>query len=326
MIFPILNLEAKVQEGDKTRLDATQTFAVGGDEITLIEITPAKGENAIDVTADKYLDWAYAFKLDINPDNHHITFDEGSGWIIATVQNGSHTLSDLAGHLKTALDAAGALTYTVSLTADDAFLISATGAFSLDPEGTNSLLPEIGFPDAVSGLAEYEGDAIETVNKLVTLDVSFGTPTPTTETIERVLVLVSEKADRLFSSDDLLRKHEPDIFKFLPEGRASFKDVHRRAQELILAWLHKEGFIDDAGDPITVSQIKYKEDVAEWATFMALRLLFEGVSNATDDVFSVKAAKYEKLERFYRDRAYVRVGSAVDFDRVDIRSARVVRR
>lgn len=59
-IFIQASFEAVVQLGDKTRIDVSKTF-ISPDEaaITEITITPESGGDAIDVTTDKYLDWAY---------------------------------------------------------------------------------------------------------------------------------------------------------------------------------------------------------------------------------------------------------------------------
>ena len=55
--------------------------------------------------------------------------------------------------------------------------------------------------------------------------------------------VVTEETDRLFSDDARLRVHEPNIFKFIRSGRSTFKDIHRRARNLILAWMDAEGFM-----------------------------------------------------------------------------------
>lgn len=60
MIFPKLEADSIVQVNDQIRLNATRTF-VSADEaaITLVEIEPEVGGGYIDVTTNKYLDWAY---------------------------------------------------------------------------------------------------------------------------------------------------------------------------------------------------------------------------------------------------------------------------
>jgi hypothetical protein len=118
----------------------------------------------------------------------------------------------------------------------------------------------------------------------------------------------------------------------LTDGRATFKDVHRRAQTLILAWLDTEGYVDYFTDKITLKRIGDISDVTEWATFMALRLIFEGVQNAVKDVFEKKAATYQEREDFYRKRAVIKIDLNQDgkadkwTERVDVRSCRVMRR
>lgn len=151
-IFPNLELESTLQANDKTRLNATRSYASGGSAITKVEIKPTAAEAFYDVTEEMYLDWQYA--------------------------------------------------------------TAATHA--------------------------------------VTVKLNGGSPSEITLTKD--LTVVSEATDNLFANDDDLRKHEPDIMKYLVEGRASFKDVHRRAQTLILAWLDKEGYIDDFGDKLTVAR------------------------------------------------------------------------
>jgi hypothetical protein len=63
MIFPKLTLEKVLQVGDKTRLNASQSFATQGENITGVFITPEDGEAEISVySLDQekwFLDWAY---------------------------------------------------------------------------------------------------------------------------------------------------------------------------------------------------------------------------------------------------------------------------
>lgn len=149
--------------------------------------------------------------------------------------------------------------------------------------------------------------------------------------VSKTIRIVTAETDNLFSTDANLVKHEWNILKFLPEGRASYKNVHREAQSLILAWLDTHGFVDDAGHKFTVEDIQNPEDLEKWATFMALRLIFESIHNAEDDVFETKSKKYHGLEEFYRNRANMRIdlnadGITDDFETLDTRSCRVVRR
>jgi hypothetical protein len=142
---------------------------------------------------------------------------------------------------------------------------------------------------------------------------------------------VSREHDNLFSNDHQILRHEPDLYRYLAEGRASFLDVHRRAQGLILAHLDTQGFIDDRGKKLDVSKFLDTSEVSEWSCMMVLRLVFEGLRNANDDVFSEKAKTYKESEAFYRQRAVLRVdlnndGKIDDAEQVSVRGGMVVRR
>lgn len=170
-------------------------------------------------------------------------------------------------------------------------------------------------------------DDPEEITVTVTVTDSEGDEESTTAVIN----VVTEDTDHLFSDDDMLRKHESNIMKYLADGRSSFKDVHRRSQTLILAWLDTQGFIDDIGDKITLDRLVNTSEVSEWSTMMTLRLIFEDIRNAVDDVFAAKVKKYEGLEAFYRNRAVLRIdlnddGVAENTEGLDIRSCRVIRR
>lgn len=231
MLFPVIDTEALVQEHDKTRLDASKSYA-SGESITQIEIKPSAADAWYDVTTDQYLDWQYTMTDPVNTPRENFT--------VSVRLNG-------------------------------------------------------------------------------------------TEVSTKQIEVISEAEDNLFSSDDQLRKHEHDILKYIPAGRASFKDVHRRAQTLIIAWLNKEGYIDDFGDAYNPSRFVSNIDVAEWSCMMALRLIMESMSNAVDDVFAKKAQSYQKLETFYQNRSVIRLdknqnGTVEDFEATDVRTCIVVRR
>ena len=147
----------------------------------------------------------------------------------------------------------------------------------------------------------------------------------------KTISVISEDTDDLYSSDAKLKDHESDILKFVPDGKATFKNIHRRVQTLILAWLDKEGYVDAQGNKFTKAALVDISEVTEWATFMALRLIFEGVSNAVDDIFAKKSSDYESLEKFHRERAVLRIdvdgdGVVSNGEQIDIRSAILVRR
>ena len=74
----------------------------------------------------------YYLDEDIDGTNQNLNFDEGGSELTAVLTPGSYTHEALEAVLKTALEAAGALTYTVTFNrADQTFTIAASGNFSL---------------------------------------------------------------------------------------------------------------------------------------------------------------------------------------------------
>jgi len=351
MLFPVLETENLVQENDKTRLSGVKSYVSNGDPITSIQVTPYKGATPIVVTAtlskNWFIDYQYGFLIDVDSTNNEINFSEGAGELTATVADGQHTLSGLASAIKTALDSAGALTYTVSVSTENKITISATGTFSiLSKTGTSSasLLTEIGFSGYTEDLADvtidptdftdftgaatYTGLVIETVNKKVSLLVDDGA---TTQTVTKTIQIISELSDALFSDDAMLQDHEPQILDYIRTGRSSFKDQHRLAQTQIFAYMDKEGLVDAYNKKFTKAAAVVPDEFLQWSKFVTLRLIYEGLSNAIDDVFFRKSKSYEKKEYFFKERAVLRLDIDRDGDvslqeQVDISSCVVLRR
>ncbi len=145
-----------------------------------------------------------------------------------------------------------------------------------------------------------------------------------------VSVLTSAQ-DYLFSEDDDLKTHEPDIMKWLPDGKNSYKNIHRRAQTLIMEWIKKEGFTDIENNAYTKAAIVDIEEVKQWATFIVLRLIFDGISNAKDDVFLAKSKYYKSQEIEWRDRAALKLdidgdGVVDDGEQLDVSTGFIARR
>lgn len=333
-LFPILEIETLVQENDKTRLDASKSFASGGSSISKIEVKPSALADTVDITDDEALDWVYPFELEIVEDvNDLVHVDEGGGTLSCQLEEGSYTLSALCAEIQTKLNAivGSARAYVVAVSDENVITITADGLFELLAEEAASVLPELQIESA-AGETAYSGDEVERISKTVTLTITQdASPTAVTKVITKTISVISERADRLFSDDDTLRSHESDILKYVVDGRASYKDYHRRAQTLIMAWLDTEGFVDDYQNKLTVNRIRDTDEVKEWATMMTLKLIFQGIYNAKDDVFLQKSREYAKQETFYRNRAVLRIdlnadGTADAVETLDIRTCRVFRR
>lgn len=74
----------------------------------------------------------FYYGFEINSDNKFMNFDEGGGELTATLQQGSFTLDEMRTVIKTAMDAVGGDTYTISIDRSTRKItISSTGTFSL---------------------------------------------------------------------------------------------------------------------------------------------------------------------------------------------------
>jgi hypothetical protein len=143
--------------------------------------------------------------------------------------------------------------------------------------------------------------------------------------------VITVASDKLFSTDADLRLHESDILKWVEAGRNSFLNIHRRAQKLILEQLRREGYTDVDGAPYTKAAVVDVEEVKQWATMWTLQLIFEALSNATDDVFHEKAVRYSTLRQQWEGSALLRLDTdgdgTVDVDEgIDTDTAFVARR
>lgn len=119
--------------------------------------------------------------------------------------------------------------------------------------------------------------------------------------------VVSAADDRLFSGDQDLLSVRHDILKYLPDGRSSFLNVHRKAQELILADLDERGITDVSGNKLDKADIVDLSEVNEWSTYLTLMLIFSDLSNAVDDVFDRDSKEYRSEMMRHRNRSFLRL-------------------
>lgn len=162
--------------------------------------------------------------------------------------------------------------------------------------------------------------------KTVTLEITTNsTPVTITETI----TVVTSATDALYSNDQQLITHESDILKYVRLGRNTFKDVHRLAQTIILEWLDEQGYVDIYNDKFTKADIA-SDEVTHWSKYIALRLIFDSMSNEVEDIFYKKARQYEAEEHRARNRAVLRIdvdasGTVDDTEIVRASSGRMIR-
>lgn len=312
MIIPVIHTEKSLQINDLTRFDASKSILVKGstNAITSVKIKPGLDGTGVEVFNSNpknwFLDWAftdYAFDVDADGANE-VSFKMGSTEYKTTVGNGTYSLANLLTAIKTAVETL-VPTVTLSFEVDEKNRVSFIPSLPLEfqPNKTpNDLMKHIGFTKP--GL---EGNPVEYGLRKVILTIECAAvPGPgvadSAETFSFIQVYTPE-GDALFSEDADLVSEEPDIMKWLPAGRSSFMDLHRKSQKLILDFMDRQGYRDDNGDKITKFAFVDNSDVRLWSYYQVLRLFFMGAQNAKDDVFKDKAKYYEKLEIASRDRA-----------------------
>lgn len=175
----------------------------------------------------------------------------------------------------------------------------------------------------------YETDGTKNVTVRVITDVSSKDRAYTID-------VITADDDSLFSSDSDLIPYETDILRYLPKGKNSYLYAHRKAQEIIIAYLDEQRIWNNDGSRIT------KEDIAaitdnevrtqfnQWSTFQTLLIIFESIQVSSGDIFQEKKAEYMMLRDGARKRSALRLDLDKDdvLDEVpyDIRTLKMVRR
>lgn len=171
---------------------------------------------------------------------------------------------------------------------------------------------------------QYSG-ATRTVTATVRITTD-GAPVTFSDTIE----VTTAADDMLLSNDKDLTAIEEDILKFVPKGRNSWLNVHRKAQQLILDEIDERGITNTDGTRITKDQLVEIEDFRQWSAYMTLWLIMNDISNSVDDKFANKAASYKNTMDFHRERSFMRIdfnkdGNIDAGEKEPVRSSRLIR-
>jgi len=199
--------------------------------------------------------------------------------------------------------------------ADDKLRISSSKSFASKDEAAISLVeiePEAGngFIDVTGATPlradnfyldwQYATDGSKVISARVTTD---GAPT----TITKTITVITAAEDNLFSSDQDLAAVENNILKYVPAGKNSFKYLHREAQKQILEWFYINGYRATDGSRLEKEDVIVTEELKYWSTYTALRLLFEDLSNAIDDIFDKKSKLYQVQEHRWRHNSLLKI-------------------
>lgn len=142
--------------------------------------------------------------------------------------------------------------------------------------------------------------------------------------------VVTAVQDNIYASDQDLKQYEPDILKWVENGRNTFLNTHRRAKKIMLDYLTREGYRNWDYSAFGGAEFYDIAEVNQWATFTALRLIFEGISNSTEDVFHEKSLRYSDMEMKWRSTVMLRIkfpnnDSSFPGTSIDTRTCRLYR-
>jgi len=303
MLIPVLHLEDSVQVLDLTRFRADKSVAVKGTvgAINSVKIKPAADLAFIEVfntePSEWFLDYVYTSQaFDVWSDNNALNFEVDGVKYRALVASGTYTLNTLLTAIKTSIETLVS-SFTVTLSVDSFNRITITPSKSLRlllNRELACLFSQLNFVDSES----LKSLPVEYGLRKVTLEVATASESAT---IDKSIKVLTVESDKLFSSDADLVTREPDIMKWLPEGRASYLDQHRKTQVEVIDWLFRKGYYDDNGNKLTKWSIVHTDELRQWAIYKTLAGLMFSFSNQVDDVFMKKYEKYSGMAQAAKD-------------------------
>lgn len=126
-------------------------------------------------------------------------------------------------------------------------------------------------------------------------------------TITKQIQIISADDDQLFSSDDDIIQSEPDVYRYLPEGKTSYLFMHREAQRRILAHLDEKKIWKQDGTRYTKEDLFDKEEFVHWSRFLVLQMIYQAKVVDVGDIFFQKSEQYKTLVAIAMNRGAVRL-------------------
>lgn len=151
-----------------------------------------------------------------------------------------------------------------------------------------------------------------------TVRLELSTTTPETKVKDYTITVITEADDNLQSTDAMLYAYESELIKYLPEGRNSWKYLHRKALEEIIDYLYRNGIYrknpDEAQDkPLKIEKKHLIGDKLEkWSTFETMIMIFQDIKSSNIDFFNEKILDYTELRNDARKIACISYDSNDD--------------
>ncbi len=164
-------------------------------------------------------------------------------------------------------------------------------------------------------------------DKIITLNINPETGSP--QTFTKTIKVLDYEDIPLFSKDNDLYAHEPEIDRHLPSKWSAWTLIHYEAQKKIVQWLDFKGIRKKDGSKYVAQDIVDIKEVREWSTFLVLMMIFRGNSNQLNDIFDQKATQYENMVEQKAALAHISLSDSGVSETIhgttDLRSVRMVR-
>jgi hypothetical protein len=132
--------------------------------------------------------------------------------------------------------------------------------------------------------------------KAVSLEITTD-PLATAVIITKTIEVVDPLDEKLFSTDYDLMSEEPDMLRFIKDGKSGYNDLHRTAQYKIMDEIYRQRIFNIDGNKLTLSEVLEVEELRSWSKYMVLKLVFMGISNSVGDIFQKKSELYASYEQ-----------------------------
>lgn len=119
--------------------------------------------------------------------------------------------------------------------------------------------------------------------------------------------IITEQDDNLYSNDGHIFAIESELKRYIPDGRNSFKNIHREAQSRILNYLDRKRIWNSNGEPYMSNQLNINNELSKWSLYESLFIIYSDLFVSVGDKFAEKINQYKELRNAERDRASLRI-------------------
>ena len=130
------------------------------------------------------------------------------------------------------------------------------------------------------------------------------------------ITCVSEADDNLYSNDSQIFAIELELKRYLPQGKNSYKYLHRESQSRILNYLDRKRIWNSDGDAYTKDQLNITGELQKWSLYETIYMIYTDLFLTVGDKFAEKVNQYKGLKL---DTSYDSITGGFYIDALDIR-------